>query len=73
METFYIVLRNKHETYVSKRHASLDEARAEAERLCRKEADVFYVMAVAGCAQPSYPPVEWVAVKANQKKTKASR
>ena len=59
MENFWIVIRDKPETYVSKRHYSLAEARAEAERLCRKEAVRFYVLRVVGCAEPMRPPVQW--------------
>jgi len=60
MEKFWVVLRDKAETYVHKRHSSLEEARAEAERLCRKENARFYVLAVVGLAQPCSQPIEWI-------------
>lgn len=59
LENFWIVLRDKSETYVTKRYASLEEARAEAERLCKRESARFYVLHVVGCAEPKEPPVQW--------------
>ena len=62
MEKFWVVLRDKAETYVHKRHSSLEEARAEAERLTRKENARFYVLAVVGFTESYNPPVAWIKI-----------
>lgn len=60
MDVFWIVLRDKQGgTYISKRHESMEAARTEAERLCRKEGGRFYVMAVCGFYEPQETPVVW--------------
>jgi hypothetical protein len=62
MDKFWVVLRDKVEAYVSKRHSSFEEARTEAERLSQKENARFYVLAVVGYATPSFPPVTWIEI-----------
>lgn len=41
-------------------HQSLEEARVEAERLCRKEGRKFYILKCVGCIQPQQQPVEYI-------------
>ena len=49
---FYVVMRDKGNTQVSKRHEKIEDAWEEAERLSSKENDRFYVLVSFGCAQP---------------------
>ena len=59
MEKFWVVMRDKCESYVSKRHAGEAEAKAEAERLCKKENARFIVLEVSAYVEPQEPPVVW--------------
>lgn len=59
MKTFWIVMRDKAETLVSKRHPTLEEAQLEAKRLCQREGVRFYVLSVVGCAEIEERPVAW--------------
>ena len=59
MEKFWVVIRDRTETYISKRHASEDEAKAEAERLCKKENARFIVLKVSAYVEPQEPPIVW--------------
>jgi hypothetical protein len=57
---FWIVIRNKEAaSYISKRHPSEDTARAEAERLCKKENGRFHVLHTVAYVDPNEPPVTW--------------
>jgi hypothetical protein len=45
------------------RHYSLEEAKAEAERLCKKHGHPVYPLRADGCYRPVKPcPVEWVGL-----------
>ena len=59
-EVFWCVMRDKGESYVSKRHPCFESAKMEAQRLCRKEGGRFYVLQLVGYVQPSPTPIEWV-------------
>jgi len=62
MNKFYVVMRDKVETHICKRHANLEDARAEAERLSRKEKAIFFVLEMVGYAEPQDPPIMWVEI-----------
>lgn len=59
MEKFWIVIKDIKETYTSKRHPSEEEAKAEAERLCKKENARFFVLEMVAYVEPQEPPVIW--------------
>jgi len=59
MKPFWIVMRDKAETFVSKRHLTFEEAQLESVRLCRKEGVRFYVLGTVGCAEIEERPVAW--------------
>ncbi len=63
MDKFWIVMRDKSETYVVKRHVTEEEAKAEAERLCRKENARFFILEVTAYVEPKDMPVAWQEVK----------
>lgn len=42
--------------------ANLEDARAEAERLSRKEKAIFFVLEMVGYAEPQDPPIMWVEI-----------
>ena len=56
---FWVVIRDKPESYVSKRHTSREAANAEAERLCRKEQATFFVLEMMAYIEPREVPVIW--------------
>ena len=62
MEQFYIILRDKKESYVTKRHTDRAEAMQEAERLSKKEGARFYVLKAFLYVEPARPPLEWTAM-----------
>ena len=55
----YIICRDKLPTQVTVTHGSLDAAKAEAERLARKQNDRFMVFELIGVVGPTQPPVAW--------------
>lgn len=57
---FYMVLSTGPRAHpATVRHATLEEARAEAERVASKEGAQVFVLASVGVASPTTPPVEW--------------
>ena len=44
----------------TKFHETLDEAKAECERLCIANSEIFLVLKVVGRFQPQKPPAEWI-------------
>jgi len=52
----YIICRDKLPTQVTVTHGSLDAAKAEAERLARKQNDRFMVFELIGVVGPTQPP-----------------
>lgn len=59
-EMYFIVTRDGAQMQVStKRHPTFEAARAEALRLAEKVGARFVVLAFAGAAMPSQPPVVW--------------
>jgi len=42
-------------------HVSFEQAKAEAERISKKEKDEVFVLAVVGSYKPATPPPVWVA------------
>jgi hypothetical protein len=42
-------------------HAFFEQAKAEAERISKKEKDEVFVLAVVGSYKPAVPPPVWVA------------
>jgi len=56
----YIICRDKLPTQVTVTHGSLDAAKAEAERLARKQNDRFMVFELIGVVGPAQPPVAWM-------------
>lgn len=63
MEKFWVVMRDKDQSYVSKRHPDMNSAQEEAMRLAKKENHRFFVLECMGAVQPSTPPVEWVVAE----------
>jgi hypothetical protein len=61
---FYIVLRDLNKPNATKRHATFEEAKKEAERLSRKEKARFYVCTVTvdGYTEPEETPVKWTPI-----------
>lgn len=60
MQKFWIVVCNKSDLVANKRHASLQGARDEAERLARKHVgNTFLVFELIGSVAPYNPPVMW--------------
>ena len=60
METFFIVMKDQAQSYVSKRHQSEINARLEAELLARKEVgSKFFLMKAVACVSVETPPVTW--------------
>ena len=55
----YIICRDKLPTQVTVTHGSLDAAKAEAERLARKQNDRFMVFELIGVVGPTQPPLAW--------------
>ena len=55
----YIICRDKLPTQVTVTHGSLDAAKAEAERLARKQSDRFMVFELIGVVAPAQPPLAW--------------
>lgn len=55
----YIVCRNAHPFRAARIHDTLDEAKIEAERLCRKELDIFLVFQLVGEVALADPPLVW--------------
>jgi hypothetical protein len=55
----YIICRDKLPTQVTVTHGSLDAAKAEAERLARKQNDRFMVFELIGVVGPMQPPLAW--------------
>lgn len=55
----YIICRDKLPTQVTVTHGSLDAAKAEAERLARKQNDRFMVFELIGVVGPAQPPLAW--------------
>lgn len=58
MNKFWIVMKHAHETFVSYRHESLESAKTEAERLCKKENKRFIVLEAVGVVSPVSREVE---------------
>lgn len=55
---FYMVfVPGGHGSAPSKQHATFEEAKAEAERLAKKQRVVACVLKVVGVAEPAEPPV----------------
>ena len=59
MNAGYIVCRDRMPLTASHIHVTLDHARAEAERLCRKEQAKFLILAVIGEITIAETPVTW--------------
>ena len=60
METFFIIMKDQAQSYVSTRHQSEINARLEAERLARKEVGgKFFLMKAVACVSVETPPVTW--------------
>ena len=57
--TQYVICRDKLPTQVTMTHFGLDAAKAEAERLARKEKDTFFVFELVGVVRVEDPPVQW--------------
>jgi hypothetical protein len=62
MKKFWIVMRDQDATRVMFRHASEEEAKAEAERLSKKEKARFFVLEVTAMVEPMDTPVEWKTI-----------
>lgn len=53
---FYVVMRDRADTHITKRHATQGEAQREADRLCRKEGGRFFVLrATLSIERPDWP------------------
>ncbi len=59
METAFIVVRIGATTNVTKIHPTMESAKAEAERLCRKERAEFAIFRAIAYVKPSDIPVKW--------------
>ena len=60
MNTFFMILKDQAQDYMSKRHQSEINARLEAERLARKEVGgKFFLMQAVACVSVETPPVTW--------------
>jgi hypothetical protein len=59
MYKFWVVMRDKPESYISKRHPTMEAAEQEAERLCRKEQVAFYILQVIEAVEPVKSPLKW--------------
>lgn len=55
----YIVCRNAHPFRAARVHETLDAAETEAERLCRKEMDIFLVFQLIGEVTLADVPLTW--------------
>jgi hypothetical protein len=64
IDTCWIVTRDLHVLSATHRHTSEAAAIEEAERLCRKDGDTFFVFELKGAARSAQPPVEWVPASA---------
>jgi len=63
-EMYFIVTRDNAQLQVStKRHETFESARTEALRLAQKDNARFVVLAFAGAAEPSQPPVVWQDIR----------
>lgn len=63
MKKFFVVIRNKELTMISRRHETLIDARMEAKRLCRKEDDQFIILQALAVVEPGEQPVHWSAAE----------
>ena len=60
METFFMIMKDQAQSYVSKRHQGEVNARLEAEQLARKEVGSrFFLMKAVACVSVETPPVTW--------------
>ena len=62
MKRFYMVMRDSHNNTTHIRHDSYNGALSEAKRLCRKEHDRFFILAMFRVVQPVRPEVEVINV-----------
>ena len=64
-ETSYMVYRPYRGQAPRVGHATLEDAMAEADRLCHKEDDLFVVLEVkiVKACKPSSPPVSWLEIE----------
>ena len=59
----YAIVRESHCIWqFTKLHDDIDEARQEAERLCRKENATFYIVEILEKCYLEQTPVKWVEV-----------
>ena len=68
MNTFFLVIRENPEndsfsTNPKVKHATFEEAKTEAERLCEKEGKRFFIFEVVGYTEQAKPPVVYVPIK----------
>ena len=66
MDPFYIVMCDTAQTSISTRHVIEDDARDEAERLCKKTGKCFIVLKAVACVQVAELPVKWVAASSEE-------
>ncbi len=61
MERFWFVMRDVEQSFVGKRHPTLNAAKAQAERLCEKENIRFLVLEFTCYVEPRKPVLDWYA------------
>jgi hypothetical protein len=62
----YLIIKESNNNYFLSQspyfHVTFEEARTEAERLCRKERATFYILKVEGKCFIEALPVKWVTI-----------
>ncbi len=65
MKKFYMVIKDG-VSYTEKKHDTFLEARKEAERLCKKERDKFYILGSITKCEPGPVTVKWDCIPDDQ-------
>ena len=68
MDAFFLVVRENADnesfsTNSKVKHATFEEAKKEAERLCEKESKRFFIFESVGYTEQAKPPVVYVPIK----------
>lgn len=65
MQKFWAVWRASGGAAPTKRHGTFQEAKAEAERLCRQAGELYYVLEVVGAVMVKDQPTDYVSLQEN--------
>lgn len=66
LETHYYMCRVRGRGTPAKSHLTLEDARTEAERLCKTEKRPVWVLEAVAVVRPMDAPVEWAEINPNE-------